>query len=83
MHAHAVSLSDTSAAQYEQATIQLTPMQIYNPNTPPPLLIMAYDSLWKLQDAGADTDAPHFCTISAPFLQRCLGSDFRFCWYFC
>lgn len=25
----------------------------------------AYDLLCHLQDAGADTDAPHFCTISA------------------
>jgi hypothetical protein len=40
-------------------------MQIYSPRPPPHPFIMAYDLLCHLQDAGADTDAPHICTISA------------------
>lgn len=66
MYVHAVSPSDTSAAQYEQATIQSTPMQIYNP-TPHP-----HCSLWLMIRYGSCKTRARIrmLRISAPFLHH-------------
>jgi hypothetical protein len=66
MYVHVVSPSDTSAAQYEQATIQSTPMQIYNP-TPHP-----HCSLWLMIRYGSCKTRARIrmLRISAPFLHH-------------